>query len=76
MIGDSLYLSDNEMYSVLRKISYDRFGTFALTKLDSNAKYELAKCMHFDYHASNSQVSRILRMDIYDVDNMFPLSSK
>lgn len=76
MIGDSLYLSDNEMYSVLRKISYDRFGTFALTKLDSNAKYELAKCMHFDYHASNSQVSRILRMDIYDVDSMFPLSSK
>lgn len=76
MIGDTIFLSDNEMYSVLRKISHDQYGTFALTKLDSEAKYELAKCMHFDYHASNSQISRILKMDSYDVNSMFPLTSK
>jgi hypothetical protein len=76
LIGDTLFLSDNEMYSVLRKISHDKYGTFALTKLDSEAKYELAKCMHFDYHASNNQISRILKMDSYDVNSMFPLSSK
>lgn len=76
MIGDTLFLSDNEMYTLFRKICQNKYGTMALTKLDRDARYEMAKCMHFDYHASNSQISRILKMDIYDVNSLFPLSSK
>ena len=39
------------------------------------SKVEIARTMHEDYFASNSQIQRILNLDINGVNSLYPLKT-
>jgi len=43
-----------------------------INELSNQERVEMANTLHFDYHASNKQISRILKLDPYSVESMFP----
>ena len=34
---------------------------------------ELARRLHFDYNADNKKIARLLKLNLYVLDEMFPL---
>lgn len=71
-LGDKIYLNDNELFSVAVTCTNKKFGKGKLIELNNEERLELAKTLYFDYSASNKQISRILRLDQYTVDTLFP----
>lgn len=73
-IGDTITYTDEEMFvaaiHLIRK-KYDKDSITALSKIE---KIEVAKNMHFEYNASNKQISRILKLDITAVNALFPVA--
>ena len=43
-------------------------------QLNTVEKIEVAKNMHFEYNASNKQISRILKLDVTAVNALFPIA--
>lgn len=72
-LGDIVVLTDEEMYPAVRMECRRRFGARKYSELDLKDKVSLAKVMHEDYSASNSQIQRILNIDIHTVNSLFPL---
>lgn len=70
-IGESMFCNDDELYSSILSITLTKFST-GPADIPNVEKIELAKIMHNDYHASNKQISRILKLDIVVVDRLFP----
>lgn len=70
-IGESMFCNDDELYSSILSITLTKFST-SPADIPNVEKIELAKIMHNDYHASNKQISRILKLDIVVVDRLFP----
>ena len=48
------------------------FKVRSVVELTVDQKLELAKKLRFGYNASNKQIVRILRLDEYVVNSMFP----
>ena len=73
-IGDTISYTDEEMFvaalHLIRK-KYDKDNITALSKIE---KIEVAKNMHFEYNASNKQISRILKLDVTAVNALFPIA--
>ena len=74
LLGDSACITDEEMYSLAMFLGKKLFNVGNLSELSNAGKAELARKMHFDYHASNGQLRRILKMDPFVLDSMFPAS--
>lgn len=73
-IGDLINLTDYELYSVVYQIGINEYKVSQPTLLPPNVKIEVAKKMKYQYHASNGQIRRILKLDRAIVDELFPLS--
>ena len=73
-IGDSVTFTDDEVFYAAVSLSRKMFNVGSLVELNKNDKLELAKIMHYDYNASNKQIRRILRLDEYVVNSLFPNS--
>ena len=74
LVKDSVYLTDEEVFSAILNFSRKTFKTSSIRELSGSQKRELARKMHFSYHSSNEQIRRILGLDRYEVDSLFPLS--
>lgn len=74
--GENVILTDNELYGHTSKLSREVYGVKQIADLNRSQVAELAKTMHYDFHASNEQIRRILSLSIADVNSLFPLSSK
>lgn len=61
-IGERLFYNDDELFSVISKISKDRYNTMSPSTASSEAKIEMAKIMRFDYNASTKQITRMLKI--------------
>lgn len=72
LLGDSISLTDEEMYSAACSLAKKLFNTNSPGLLSDGAKIELARKLHFDHHAGNNQLRRILKMDSATLDAMFP----
>lgn len=72
LLGDAACLTDEEMYSLAFSLAKKKFNASNLSQLSEAGKAELSRTMHFDYHASNGQLRRILKMDPHTLDAMFP----
>ncbi len=73
-LGDTIVLTDEEMYPTMQKECRRRFGAVRrLGELSLKEKVELARVMHEDYAASNSQIQRILNLDLQAVNSLYPL---
>ena len=71
-LGSSVCFTDDELYSILLSKCRSEYNVRSLSMLTTDMKIELAKTLHFDYHANNKQVARILRLDLALVDSVFP----
>ena len=75
-IGESIFYSDDDLFSAVCKISRDQFGHDRPSTLPAQAKLEVARRMHYDYNAGARQISRILKIDISALGNLMPVNTK
>ena len=71
-IGESVYYTDDDLFNITVKLSQDQFGETRPSFLDKDAKLRLARTLHYDFNASNKQIQRILHLDGYIVNGLFP----
>ena len=72
MIGEKLFYSDEDLFVHVRTACSKEFGVQTVSMLPNTAKVELAKRLHFDFNAGNKQISRLLKMDLSVVSELFP----
>lgn len=71
-LHESVFITDEEMFSVAVMLSMKRHNTKEPCLLCAKDKIEIARIMHSEYNANNRQIRNILRLDRGIVDNMFP----
>lgn len=75
-LGEKPSLTDDEMLSTSLRLCKEDFGVNGPSKLTESQRFELAKKLRFDYHASNGQLSRFTGLLPAIVDALYPLSAK
>ncbi len=75
-LGEKPSLTDEEMLSTSLRLCKEDFGVNGPSKLTESQRFELAKKLRFDYHASNGQLSRFTGLPPATVDALYPLSAK
>lgn len=75
-LDDGEYLTDNEVFDRVWAIVKERYQQGSVRELSVAQKKDLANMLHYDFHSSNGQIRRVLYMSQYEVDSLFPLSSK
>ena len=71
-IGERIFYTDNELFRVVVSLSNGKYNVDKPSLLPRDAKVEVAKTLHYDYNATNKQIIRMLNMDIYTVNALFP----
>lgn len=71
-VGDRIYYTDSELYSIVKNKSREDYHEPNPKLVDADAKLALARMMHFSFHASNKQIVRILHIDSSLVNEWFP----
>lgn len=71
-LGDSIFLSDDDMYYAISSLCAKEYGEKRPQYLPPNIKIEVARRMRSDYNASNKQIQRILKLSEDDVNELFP----
>lgn len=71
-IGEGIFYNDDELYSAVGSICSKEYGMPSAVTLPKEEKLKLAKKLHFDYNASNKQISRVLKLDVDVVNLLFP----
>ena len=74
--GEEPALNDDELRPVVIAMSKKEFGEDMLFKLTLQQKKELAVKVKNQYHSSNKQLARIIRLQLAEVDALFPLAAK
>lgn len=62
-IGESIWYTDDELYSIVRKISKERYGAVSPAAIAPNDKIGLAKTLHYEFNAGAKQLQRMLKLD-------------
>lgn len=71
IIGESIYYTDYDLIDVITASCNKKFGVKNASELTPKDKIELAKSLHYDYNASNKQISRLLKLSIDTVSMLF-----
>ena len=71
-LKDSIFLTDDELYSVICSHINKEYSVKAPSQLSAQQKIDTARQMHFGYNASNQQLRRILRLDLSILEELFP----
>lgn len=61
-IGESIFYTDDELYSVLCKFSREKYGISQPKELPADAKQDAARMLHFEYNAPAKQICRMLKL--------------
>lgn len=72
-IEDGEFLTDTELFSLLRQKVIEQYHIANLRELTKAQRLDLARTLHYDYQSSNGQIRRILGLTQYEVDSLFPL---
>ena len=70
-LKDSVFMTDDEMFVVAARYAEESFSR-KLRMLTPDQKISMARNLHYDYNAPNSQLRRILGLDIGILNEMFP----
>lgn len=62
-IGESVWYTDDELYSIMRKISKETYGVVSPATIAPNDRILLAKTLHYEFNASAKQLQRMLKLD-------------
>ena len=71
-LKDSIFLTDEELYSVLSSYINKEYLVKRVADLTVQQRMDTARHMHFNYNASNQQLRRMLRIDIETLEELFP----
>ena len=71
-LQDSIFLTDEELYSVLCAYINKEYSVKTPSELSAQQKVDTARHLHFNYNASNQQLRRMLRMDLTILEELFP----
>ena len=71
-LKDSVFLTDDELYTVAVKYAEKAYRIVQLSLLSPEQKIIISKELHFKYNASNQQIRRILKLDISILNELFP----
>ncbi len=71
-LGDRIFLNDDEMLNVIYRKAKELYNSESPNQLNKTDKMNLARIMHHEYNASNSQIHRMLKIDRSVIDNIFP----
>ena len=71
-LGDKLFYTDEQVNTAAIDLAKKLFDTAKLSTLDRSQKLEMAKQLRFRYNASVAQIRRILHIDEYILQNIFP----
>lgn len=71
-LGESVFIPDEEMFSVARSVCVKKYGVNAPSLLKPDERIDLAKILHSEYNANAKQLSRILKLDKRIVNELFP----
>jgi len=61
-IGESIFYSDGELFSLLCRTCKERFGNSIPGSIQPEAKIEMAKMLRYEYNASSKQIQRMLKL--------------
>ncbi len=75
-LGDSEFLTDQELFGKLTAILKKEYGVLRLRDLGGQQKRDLAVRLRRDFRSSNGQIRRVLGLTQYEVDAMFPLTAE
>ena len=71
-LGDEVFLTDNELFDALCGICRTQFGQSKPSALSPNDKISAAVILKNEYHASNGQIRRMLKLTDQVVRELFP----
>jgi len=71
MIGEDYFMTDDDIYLVIRSLSKNLFDVNDPKLLPLDQKMQIAKRLHYDYHSGNNQIQRMLKIDRGLLDSMF-----
>lgn len=71
-LGESVFIADEEMYSVAKSLCEKYYNVKTPSLLKPDERIDLAKHLHSDYNATAKQLSRILKLDKKIVNELFP----
>ena len=71
-IGESIYYTDDDLFSLAVKEAAQKYGSPKLSLLPAQAKVEIARMLHNEYNAGNKQIQRLLHIDKALLDGIFP----
>lgn len=72
LFGDLIVLNDEEMYGAAVSIATQKYKMCKIGELTDSQRIEIAKTLHFSYHAGNAQIRRILKLDAALLQELFP----
>lgn len=71
-IGESIFYPDEDLFLLVGSICSREFGCPSAQTLTKDQKLDLARRLHYDYNATDKQISRILKIGIDIVKLIFP----
>ena len=71
-IKDTIFLTDDELYAVTTAYIDKEYKATQIKLLSPQQKIDTSKHLHFKYNATNSQIRRILKIDMSVLEEMFP----
>lgn len=72
-IGESIFYDDEDLFTLVNSICSKEFECPSAQMLTKDQKLDLARRLHYDYNASDKQISRILKIGIDVVKLLFPM---
>lgn len=70
-IGESIFYTDDELFAIACRICRERYGTNIPSLIQAAAKIELAKTLHYEYHAPAKAIHRMLKLDMSTINSLF-----
>lgn len=62
-IGESIWYTDDELYSIVRKLCKERFKANSPAAIAPKDRIDLAKTLHYEFNAGAKQLQRMLKLD-------------
>ena len=76
MIGEQIYYTDDDLFSIVCSWAAKKFGCNIPSQLQKDEKIEMAKLLRREYNADIRKIGRLLKMDMAVLTALFGKSSQ
>ena len=71
-ICENIFYTDEDLFIHIMSVCLKKFGRSSIVELTKEEKMIMARDLHYNYNASNKQISRLLKIDLSDISVIFP----